>query len=181
MPARPHVNVVVLSLPSAGSSAMNNQSQSVAEILAERQAALDRGDKKTAQAKERVLNWHAKRTAYGGTSKEITQQADMAREASQGLQQIKKERRASLGRKAAAGAAGAVLAGALTAGLVALLSKKKSDNGEAAREERRRERRSKNNAFRKGGVVKRRNKKKVAKKAVKKAVRKAVHKKTGKR
>ena len=86
----------------------------------------------------------------------------------------------SPGKAAAAGAAGAVLAGALTAGLVKLLSKKKSDNGDAAREERRRERRRQNNAFRKGGVVKKRKGKHAKAKMVRKAVRKAARKAGGK-
>jgi len=83
----------------------------------------------------------------------------------------------SAGQKAGLGAAGAVLAGALTLGLMKLLSKKKSDNGDAAREDRRRERRSKNSAFKKGGVVKKRN----GKHAKAKMVKKAVHKAAGKR
>jgi len=86
----------------------------------------------------------------------------------------------SPGKAAAAGAAGAVLAGALTVGLMGLLSKKKSDNGDAAREERRRERRRQNNAFRKGGVVKKRKGKHAKAKLVRKAVRKAARKAGGK-
>ena len=93
-----------------------------------------------------------------------------------GIRRLQPKRSLTTGQKVGAGAAGAVLAGALTVGLMKLLEKKKSDNGDAAREDRRRERRKRKEAFKKGGVVKRRNKKK----AVKKAVRKAVHKAAGK-
>ena len=82
----------------------------------------------------------------------------------------------SAGQKAGLGAAGAVLASALTLGLMKLLSKKKSGNGDAAREERRRERRSMNSAFKKGGVVKKRNGKQMKVKMVKKAVHKTAGK-----
>ena len=89
-----------------------------------------------------------------------------------GIRGLQPKRSFTTGQKVGAGAAGAVLAGALTVGLMKLLEKKKSENGDVAREERRRERRSGKPAFRKGGVVKRRNKKRAVKKAVRKAARK---------
>lgn len=110
-----------------------------------------------------------------------------SQEAATALQQLNKERRASLGRKAAAGAAGAVLAGALTVGLMKLLSKKGSNNGGESRKEGPKEVRRTTRlgpgglAYKKGGVAKKRNSKRMKKKVVKKAARKAVHKKAGKR
>jgi len=88
----------------------------------------------------------------------------------------------SAGQKAGLGAAGAVLASALTVGLMKLLSKNKSGNGDADREERRRRRRlgPGGMAYKKGGVAKKRNGKQSKVKVVKKAVKKAVHKKAGK-
>lgn len=87
-----------------------------------------------------------------------------------GVTALQPKRSLTTGQKVGAGAAGAVLAGALTVGLMKLLEKKKSDDGDVAHEERRRvsrnpDRKSRSKpAFKKGGVVKRRNKKKAVKK-----------------
>jgi len=171
-------------IPQPSATAMwqrNSGGQPVAEIVAERKAALDRGNKQVAKAKEGTLVHLATRPVSGGmTLSEMRRSMEAAKE----YQQIRKDRRASLGRNAAAGAAGAVLAGALTLGLMKLLSKKKKTNngGQSRKEIRRTTRLGPGGlAYKKGGVAKKRNSKQMKKKAVKKAVHKAVHKKAGKR
>ena len=158
---------------------MSNRFLSADATLDEYGRAVARGDVKLARAKRDVLKDMARTTNYGGNKQEILAQARESKKAADYLPGLV-EPRPSFGRKVATGAAGAALAGALTLGLMKLLSKnKKSDNGGESRKEVRRTTRLGPGglAYKKGGVAKRRNKKK----AVKKAVHKAVHKKAGKR
>ena len=81
----------------------------------------------------------------------------------------------SPGKTAAAGAAGAVLAGALTVGLMKLLSKKKNGSKEE-QNSRRVIRRTTPMQLKKGGVAKKRKGKQIKKKMVRKTIRKVARK-----